>query len=73
MDKIETPTLDKIERPTLDKEMQELCNASPLEILNYYFVYPNQLVSDAKTYNKTILEYFYEVFMKAFEQFNNKN
>ena len=64
---------NKNEKIVLDKEIQELCNASSLEALNYYLVFPNQLVLDAETDNKEVKEYLFEIFMKSSKQLNNIN
>jgi len=64
---------NKNEKIVLDKEIQQLCNASSLEALNYYLVFPNQLVLDAETDNKEVKEYLFEIFMKSSKQLNNIN
>ena len=53
-------------------EVMDACNASPLEMLNYYMVYPAQLVRDADSYNLAPFNYFIQVYNSAIEYYNEK-
>ena len=53
-------------------EIKEFCNASPLEALNYYIVYPEQLIKDAKEQNYIPINYFMQVYQSAIDYYNQK-
>ena len=53
-------------------EIMEVCNASPLEVLNYYLAYPEQLIKDATDKNYLPINYLMQVYQSALEYYNQK-
>ena len=56
----------------LSQEERDICSYSPIEILNYYYYYPQQLLKDAMTAGQDIYTYFLQTYISAAEYYNKK-
>lgn len=65
-DKGETTTIE------LSQAEKDMCAYSPIEVLNYYIAYPEQLLKDAMTAGQDIYTYFLNSYNEAIEYYNKK-
>tara|TARA_B100001093_G_scaffold515718_1_gene592681 strand:- start:447 stop:638 length:192 start_codon:yes stop_codon:yes gene_type:complete len=54
----------------LTEQEMEVCNASPLEMLNYFFFYPNELFSQATQAGLDVKDYINSLLFQVSEQLN---
>lgn len=57
----------------LTEQEMEVCNASPLEVLNYYIIHPNELLVEATKIGVDAKDYLYNLLFDASEQINRSN
>ena len=57
----------------LTEQEMEACNASPLEVLNYYIIHPNELLVEATKVGIDVRDYLYNLLFDASEQMNRSN
>lgn len=57
----------------LTEQEMEVCNASPLEVLNYYIIHPNELLVEATKVGIDVRDYLYNLLFDASEQINRSN
>ena len=60
------------EEDEFEKQLKQ-CDASPLEVLNYYLVYPNELIKDAYNKSQDVYVYLQQITIDALNQLNNNN
>lgn len=53
------------------KKQLKQCDASPLEVLNYYLVYPNELIKDAYNKSQDVYIYLQQITIDALNQLDN--
>ena len=52
----------------LTEQEMEVCNASPLEMLNYFIFYPNELLNQATQAGLDVKDYLDSLFFQVSEQ-----